>query len=166
MHLLRVVLSCDDKEGCAALLDALRRDALARLAFPSMDVDDVELGRHRRIFDLVCSGGDLSDILLERCDLLVLQNEKECIAVAQAREQLGFQRGKIAERDGKLKDLNKNLKDLRGKIAARDMALKTAKAAVKRRRKEIKTIKTSLTYRVGAILTWPLRKAWDVICGQ
>lgn len=156
LYLLRIVLSCGTRQDCAALLDTLRKDALASLAFPSMDLDKVELGRHRRIFDLVRSGGDLSDILLARCDLLGLQNEEARLSIFNMHGQLDFQRGKIAERDKKLKDLNRE-------IATGKDSLKKATAKAKLRGREIKALKSSLAYRIGSILTWPLRKAYDAV---
>ena len=66
---------------------------------------------------------------------------------------------KVAEHD-------KRLADLKRTIAERNASLKNARAEAKRQKKAAKALKSSLAYRVGLLLTWPLRKAWNAVRGS
>ena len=159
MQLFRILFASRTERGTAAAFDALKNGVL-KLSPPATDASAsaVDLGPCRGLFDIVRSGGDLEAVFRAQCDLLAARNERERRLVAQRDAQLAALKRNVAERD-------KRLTDLKRTIAETNESLKKARAQVKRQKKAEKILKSSLTYRVGLVLTWPLRKAWDVVCG-
>lgn len=158
MQLFRILFASRTGQGAAAAFDVLKNGVL-KLAPPSTDADAVDLGPYRGLFDIVRSGGDLEAVFRAQCDLLAARNERERRLVAQRDARLAAQKKTVAERD-------KRLADLKRTIAERNASLKNARAEAKRQKKAAKALKSSLSYRVGLLLTWPLRKAWNAVRGS
>lgn len=158
MQLFRILFDSRTERGATAAFDALK-NGVSKLAPPPADAGAVDFGPYRGLFDVVRSGGDLEAVFRAQCDLLAGRNERERRLVAQRNAQLAALKKTVAERDKQLADRERT-------IAARDASLKKARSEADRQRKAAKVLKSSLTYRVGLVLTWPLRKAWDAVRGS